>query len=238
MPLSTLRVPSRDDTRKTRGQDGFATSFPAGDLHPLQHAGLSRRSPSTRLSSQSRSSVFRKHGFEGAGEAVDFGTMLFPRSLALLLIVLAPSLHTAKPIASLSFTGGEQGRILIQAKVNGQGPFPFVFDTGSINILSLDLVNKLGIPVTGKQKLTAFGGTVETGSAVLDSIQVGDFKTSETVTMPHALVTVIGGGPFTRGGPVGSLVGNSWHTWLSRSIMKTATSTSTILPPTPARGAV
>jgi len=25
------------------GKDGFATSFPAGDLHPLQHAGLSRR---------------------------------------------------------------------------------------------------------------------------------------------------------------------------------------------------
>src|SRR3569833_3874012 len=34
MPLSTLRVPPRDGTRKTRGQDGFATSFPAGDLHP------------------------------------------------------------------------------------------------------------------------------------------------------------------------------------------------------------
>jgi hypothetical protein len=29
--------------RKTRGQDGFATSFPVGLLHPLQHAGLARR---------------------------------------------------------------------------------------------------------------------------------------------------------------------------------------------------
>ena len=42
---STLQAPPRDGTRKTRGQDGFATSFPAGLLHPLQHAGLSRRSP-------------------------------------------------------------------------------------------------------------------------------------------------------------------------------------------------
>jgi len=41
---STLQAPPQDDTCKTRGQDGFATSFPAGDLHPLQHAGLSRRS--------------------------------------------------------------------------------------------------------------------------------------------------------------------------------------------------
>ena len=45
MPLSTLRVTPRDDTRKTRGQDGFATSFPLGLFHPLQHAGLARRTP-------------------------------------------------------------------------------------------------------------------------------------------------------------------------------------------------
>ncbi len=44
MPLSTLRQPPRDDPRKTRGQDGFAPSFPVGLFHPLQHAGLSRRS--------------------------------------------------------------------------------------------------------------------------------------------------------------------------------------------------
>jgi hypothetical protein len=30
MPLSTLRVTPHDGTRKTRGQDGFATSFPVG----------------------------------------------------------------------------------------------------------------------------------------------------------------------------------------------------------------
>src|ERR1019366_3545616 len=40
---STLQVPPHDDACKTRGQDGFATSFPVGLLHPLQHAGLSRR---------------------------------------------------------------------------------------------------------------------------------------------------------------------------------------------------
>jgi hypothetical protein len=43
MPLFTLHVPSRDSPRKTRGQDGFAISFPAGLFHPLLHAGLSRR---------------------------------------------------------------------------------------------------------------------------------------------------------------------------------------------------
>ena len=48
MPLSTLRMTPHDGTRKTRGQDGFATSFPAGDSHPIQHAGLARRTPSRR----------------------------------------------------------------------------------------------------------------------------------------------------------------------------------------------
>jgi hypothetical protein len=43
MPLFTLHVPPRDDPRKTRGQDGFAISFPAGLFHPLLHAGLARR---------------------------------------------------------------------------------------------------------------------------------------------------------------------------------------------------
>jgi hypothetical protein len=45
MPLSTLQASPHDDTCKTQGQDGIAFSFPAGLFHPLQHAGLSRRSP-------------------------------------------------------------------------------------------------------------------------------------------------------------------------------------------------
>src|ERR1700719_1711112 len=47
MPRSTLQETPRDVPSKTRVQDGFATSFPVGLLHPLQHAGLSRRSPSS-----------------------------------------------------------------------------------------------------------------------------------------------------------------------------------------------
>src|SRR5439155_6375694 len=45
MPLSPLQETPRDVPCKTRGQDGFATSFPVGLLHPLQHAGLARRTP-------------------------------------------------------------------------------------------------------------------------------------------------------------------------------------------------
>src|SRR6476659_3483351 len=45
VPLSTLQETPRGVPSKTRGQDGFATSFPVGLLHPLQHAGLTRRTP-------------------------------------------------------------------------------------------------------------------------------------------------------------------------------------------------
>ena len=64
--------------------------------------------------------------------------------------------------ASTTFTGGEQGRIVIQAKINGKGPFPFVFDTGSINIISLELATSLGIPVSCEQQISAFGGSLKT----------------------------------------------------------------------------
>jgi hypothetical protein len=49
MPRSTLRHTPRDVPRKTRGQDGFADSFPVGLLRPLQYVGLSRRTVHDRL---------------------------------------------------------------------------------------------------------------------------------------------------------------------------------------------
>jgi len=72
MPLSTLQETPRDVPSKTRGQDGFATSFPVGLLHPLQHAGLSRRS----LSSPSFALVFAE--LEGFSIAV--GPRVIPRN--------------------------------------------------------------------------------------------------------------------------------------------------------------
>src|SRR5438445_13874990 len=40
MPLSTLQETPRDVPSKIRGQDGFASSFPVGLLHPLQHDNM------------------------------------------------------------------------------------------------------------------------------------------------------------------------------------------------------
>lgn len=115
-------------------------------------------------------------------------------------ILLCYSLAQASdPVASLPFQGAAQGRIVIDARINDQGPFPFLFDTGSINIISLDLAKQLGLNVKGKRTMTAFGGSVETAAVVLDSIKLGE------LTMGRTEVTAIGGGPFTTGSPRGML---------------------------------
>src|SRR5467141_3846740 len=60
MPLSTLQETPRDVPSKIRGQDGFASSFPVGLLHPLQHAGLARRTPGCPSHNPDPESTFRK----------------------------------------------------------------------------------------------------------------------------------------------------------------------------------
>ena len=60
MPLSPLQETPRDVPCKTRGQDGFATSLPVGLLHPLQHAGLARRTPVCPLSRSFWRTIFTR----------------------------------------------------------------------------------------------------------------------------------------------------------------------------------
>jgi hypothetical protein len=115
------------------------------------------------------------------------------------LFVVCASAFAASPVASTRFKGGDQGRIQVDVKVNGQGPFSFLFDTGSMNVISLDLAKQLGVKVGGQRTGEGFGGAFETASAVIDSISLGD------LTMGRSEGTVIGGGPFSRGGLSGIL---------------------------------
>jgi aspartyl protease len=121
------------------------------------------------------------------------------RSAGLYFLMFGAAGFAANPVTSVHFNGGEQGRIQIEVKVNNQGPFPFIFDTGSMNIVSLDLANQLGVKVAGHRTMQGFGGPVENASAVLDSISLGGS------TMQRSKVAVIGGGPFSKGGLAGIL---------------------------------
>src|SRR5258708_526402 len=65
VPLSTLQETPHDVPCKTRGQDGFATSFPVGLLHPLQHAGLTRRTPVCPSPTSDRQVTITLHSLHG-----------------------------------------------------------------------------------------------------------------------------------------------------------------------------
>jgi hypothetical protein len=121
------------------------------------------------------------------------------RSAGLYFLIFGAVGFAANPVTSVHFKGGEQGRIQIEVKVNNQGPFPFIFDTGSMNIISLDLANQLGVKAAGHRTMQGFGGPVENASAVPDSINLGG------LTIQRSEVAVIGGGPFSKNGLAGIL---------------------------------
>lgn len=61
------------------------------------------------------------------------------------------------------------------AKVNGQGPYLFIFDTGGANLVTPATAKQLGLPVQGKAPGGGAGeGTVDVGFTKVESLQVGD----------------------------------------------------------------
>jgi hypothetical protein len=81
----------------------------------------------------------------------------------------------------------------VQVKINGRGPFQFLFDTGSMSVLSLDLAKELDLKLGDPVTVEGFGGPAAATSAVVDSINLGD------LTMDRTTLTVIDGGPFVKG---------------------------------------
>jgi Aspartyl protease len=67
-----------------------------------------------------------------------------------------------------------EGGLIFQAKINGQGPFKLLFDTGSSNLLNASFARHLGLPLEGNVKIGAGGGTLEGQTAHVDRLQIGD----------------------------------------------------------------
>ncbi|MGE0482120.1 MAG: aspartyl protease family protein [Phycisphaerae bacterium] len=73
----------------------------------------------------------------------------------------------------------DRGKIVVEARVNGRGPFPFVLDTGAgANILNQDLADELGLETTGKTKVGDPTNPESISATIvrLDSIQLGDAR--------------------------------------------------------------
>jgi predicted aspartyl protease len=87
------------------------------------------------------------------------------------------------------------GRVVVPVKINGQGPFRFIVDTGANHsTISPDLVRMLALK-TGTQSLVTLDGI--TGAAQVsyvsvDRLQAGDL-TLEDTTLPVVLGSIMGG---------------------------------------------
>ncbi|HTV14412.1 MAG TPA: aspartyl protease family protein [Acidobacteriaceae bacterium] len=115
------------------------------------------------------------------------------RAVPLAAALLAPSLAVAQAPAPSAqtpprdFTMPASGQVTVAAKdgltfdvrINGQGPFHALFDTGSDNLMTASLARRLGIQLSGNSQ--PFGG----GSAVIsaqktqiETLEVGDLTLS------------------------------------------------------------
>lgn len=91
--------------------------------------------------------------------------------------------------------GGAQPLILLPVKVNGQGPFEFILDTGAgTSLLSSELAKQLAVKIVGSKEGQSAGGQVSVSLAKVDSFAVGEAKMDEIdvgiVDLSHIAKTI------------------------------------------------
>ncbi len=65
-------------------------------------------------------------------------------------------------------------RMTVDVRVNGQGPFNFLIDTGAErSAISVELATKLGLPMGPDMVVHGVAGALSTGSAIVDDLGVG-----------------------------------------------------------------
>lgn len=100
---------------------------------------------------------------------------------AMLLMGVLPGVaqdtkHAAPP-AGWHVTVPAEGGLVFQMKVNGQGPFRTVFDTGAVNVISANFAKQLGLKIDEKPiKFGAVGGSVEARTVHVDKLTIGELN--------------------------------------------------------------
>jgi hypothetical protein len=87
-----------------------------------------------------------------------------------------PPFHTDYVMsASGQVTVPAEDGLIFKMKINGQGPFGTVFDTGGVNIVSTSLAKRLGVKVEDPPvHFGAIGGTITVHTAHVDTLAIGD----------------------------------------------------------------
>lgn len=85
------------------------------------------------------------------------------------------SLQSSK--VKFRLAGGPQPLILLPVRVNGQGPFDFILDTGAgTSLLSTELAKQLDVKILGSKEGHSAGGKVSVSLGKVDSLTLGETK--------------------------------------------------------------
>lgn len=87
-----------------------------------------------------------------------------------------PPFHTDYTMpTSKQVTVPAEGGLIFKMKINGQGPFRTVFDTGGVNVVSTTFAKQLGLKVEETPvHFGAIGGAITVHTAHVDTLTIGD----------------------------------------------------------------
>jgi hypothetical protein len=105
-----------------------------------------------------------------------------------------PAADTKIPLggAHLPLAFSDDGKLLVEAKLDGKGPFPFVLDTGGHAILTPATAGVLGIEVSGRSVSYGAGaGSTPLGFARVHSIRLGDAQIDDQSVLVMPLSPVL-----------------------------------------------
>jgi len=128
--------------------------------------------------------------------------------LPILVIAVAAATAPAAPAPDRSVTVPfellKSGHMTVMVKVNGQGPYRLIFDTGApITLLNTRIAREAGLLKDAPRPLSPLFGAM--GEARVKELQVGDQKAENVaaVVMDHPTVAAIG----RAFGPIDGIVG-------------------------------
>src|SRR5947207_6852739 len=87
------------------------------------------------------------------------------------------TLSPKKAKVKFRLAGDAQPLILMPVRVNGEGPFESILDTGAgTSLLSSELSKKLNIKIISTKEGQSAGGKISVSLAKIDSLAVGQVK--------------------------------------------------------------
>src|SRR5687768_2863415 len=90
---------------------------------------------------------------------------------AIAVVIATPRLWAA---SSTPFTLGDQGGIIIEVVLNGQGPFRMLLDTGATHsAITADVVEAIGARVVAQSNVISPAGGVLRPIVAVDSLKIG-----------------------------------------------------------------